>query len=450
MTRTAGPAPARDASRARSAVAGLAAAVLSVRPLVGGMEVPVRVPVLGGVPLPDAQRAALATLLDRVARGAGVPGLVLARDGGTGVFERVVGERLALADVAADIDAAGIDTAGIDTDGIDVDGIVADAVAAGFDVVFGKERAVSADGVPLDVYSGGPADGEAVVLVPACGMPASLAEPWLRRLARDRRVLTWESRGLFGGPEGDENTGDGSGDDGWAVDTGSQAADLVAVLDHHGVDRAHVVGLCGGAVIALAAAADRPERVASLSLWHGAYTLAGDSPRTRFQNDLIELMGLAAASRAAARSVQAAFSQVALADAPAGLAHLVLHPFVSADRLHRYCRLNGTLARTDVAGYLPRVHQPALVVTGEHDRTAHPEGSRRVAAGLRRGSLRLDDHTDHAALFADEAAIEAAVGFIDSAGRCRPNRGQVHRAGVGDRGAADRDGPGRDAPEERG
>ena len=447
MTRTAGPAPARDASRARSAVAGLAAAVLSVRPLVGGMAAPVRVPVLGAA-LPDGRWAALAALLDRVARGAGVPGLVLARDGGVGVFERVVGERLALADVAAAL--PGIDADGIGPDAIDVDGIVADAVAAGFDAVFGKERAVSADGVPLDVYSGGPADGEAVVLVPACGMPASLAEPWLRRLARDRRVLTWESRGLFGGPEDGDDTGGGGGDDGWAVDTGSQAADLVAVLDHHGVERAHVVGLCGGAVIALAAAADRPERVASLSLWHGAYTLAGDSPRTRFQNDLIELMGLAAASRAAARSVQAAFSQVALADAPAGLAHLVLHPFVSADRLHRYCRLNGTLARTDVAGYLPRVHQPALVVTGEDDRTAHPEGSRRVAAGLRRGSLRLDEHTDHAALFADAAAIEAAVEFIERAGRCRPNRGQVHRAVVGDRGAADRDGPGRDAPEERG
>ena len=445
MTRTAGPAPARDASRARSAVAGLAAAVLSVRPLVGGMAAPVRVPVPGPA-LPEEQWAALAELLDRVAQGAGVPGLVLARGSEGGVFERVVGERLALGDVAAALP-------GIDPD--EIDEIVVDTVAAGFDAVFGKARAISADGVPLDVYAGGPADGEAVVLVPACGMPASLVEPWLRRLARDRRVLTWESRGLFGGPADGEDTGGadtdgGTGDDGWAVDTGSQAADLVAVLDHHGVERAHVVGLCGGAVIALAAAADRPERVASLSLWHGAYTLAGDSPRTRFQNDLIELMGLAASSRAAARSVQAAFSQVALADAPAGLAHLVLHPFVSADRLHRYCRLNGTLARTDVAGYLPRVHQPALVVTGEHDRTAHPEGSRRVAAGLRRGSLRLDEHTDHAALFADAAAIEAAVEFIERAGRCRPNRGRVPRAGVGDRGAADRDGPGRDAPEERG
>ena len=45
-------------------------------------------------------------------------------------------------------------------------------------------------------------------------------------------------------------------------------------MDHGGVATAHVIGLCDGAVIALAAAAQRPERVASLSLWHGTYGFA--------------------------------------------------------------------------------------------------------------------------------------------------------------------------------
>ncbi len=440
MTTPPGPAPAWDAPRARRAVARLATAALSVRPLVEGMDTPVRIAAVGRTAPSARQWGVLEALLDRVARRTGVPGLVLSRDTATGVFERVVGERLALADVAADLGA--LDGRGLPAV---VDPVVADAVAESFDVVFGKDRAPSAGGVTLDVYGGGPADGEAVVLVPACGMPAALAEPWMHHLSRDRRVLTWESRGLFGGA--------GPGDGDRAVDTAAQAADLVAVMDHYGVARAHLVGLCGGAVIALAAAADRPERVASLSLWHGAYAFAGGSPRTRFQNDLIELMALAAGSRAAARSVHAAFSQVALADAPAGLAHLVLHPFVNAERLYRYCRLNGTLARTDVDGYLPRVRQPALVVTSESDRTAHPQGSRRVADGLRHGSLHLDAHGDHASLFADRASMAVAVEFIErsGAGRCRPNRGQARRVGVGDRGPAGRDGTARDGrPEECG
>src|SRR5258708_39453800 len=101
-------------------------------------------------------------------------------------------------------------------------------------------------------------------------MPAALAESWMRYLAHDHRVLAWEGRGLFG-------AGGCPGD--YAVDTAAQAADLFTVMDHYGVYRAHVVGLCGGAVIALAASALEPGRISSLSLWHGAYELASGSPR---------------------------------------------------------------------------------------------------------------------------------------------------------------------------
>jgi pimeloyl-ACP methyl ester carboxylesterase len=285
----------------------------------------------------------------------------------------------------------------------DVDRVTAEVMADSFDVFFQKDSTISPDGLPLNVYGAGP-DGEAVVLVPACGMPAALAESWMRYLARDRRVLAWESRGLFGaaGQYGD-----------YAVDAAAQAADLFAVMDHYGVSSAHVVGLCGGAVIALAAAASEPDRIRSLSLWHGAYELASGSPRTKFQNDLIELMAIAAHSRAAARSVQATFCQVALSSTPADLAHLVLYPYASPELFYRYCRLNGTLARTDVEPYLTRVKQPALVVTSEDDETAHPQGSRQVAAGLENARLRVETHGDHSSLFhADDTLMRVAADFI--------------------------------------
>jgi pimeloyl-ACP methyl ester carboxylesterase len=277
-------------------------------------------------------------------------------------------------------------------------------VVDGFDGYFHKQRAVSSDGLPLNVYSGGPG-GEPVVVVPACGMPAALAESWMRFLARGHRVLAWESRGLFGAAH--RRAAD------FAVDTEAQATDLFAVMDHCGVARAHVVGLCGGAVIALAAAARAPERIASLSLWHGAYELGHGSPRTQFQNDLIELMAIAAQSRAAARSVQATFCQVALTNTPAELAHLVLYPYANAELFYRYCRLNGTLARTDVERYLPQVRQPTLVVTSEDDATAHPHGSRQVAAALRHARLRVEPHGDHASLFrAGNPLMQVAADFI--------------------------------------
>lgn len=394
-------------AHARTAVARLAASVLSVKPLVAGLAGPVRVvPVPGEGAEPPAGRPGrgqsrlgrddLRRLLDRVAGTAGVAGLALAPElapDEVDVFERVVSDRLALADLAG---LPALPDA-------DVDRVVAEAVAGSFDVVFHQDTAVAADGMPLRVYAAGSGD-EAVVVVPACGMPAALAESWMRVVARDRRVLAWESRGLFGA--------DGCRDD-YAVDTETQAGDLFTVLDHYGVSRAHVIGLCGGAVIGLAAAAARPSRISSLSLWHGAYAFAGGSPRTRFQHDLIELMVLAARSRAAARSVQAAFCRMALTTTPAEQAHLVLYPYTNPDLFYRYCRLNGALAMTDVDGYLPRVGQPALVVTSEDDQTAHPQGSRQVADGLPNGRLRVEPHGDHSTLFrSGNPLTRVAVDFI--------------------------------------
>lgn len=392
-------------SRTRKAIGRLVTSVLSVKPVAGGLAMPIRVvPLARDTAVPRASWSArqwgqLGELLDRVSRQAGVAGLTLSRNTALDdlqVFERVISDRLALAELADSVTA-------VPEDLKDVDQVVAEMMADSFEVFFRKENTISADGLPLNVYGAGPG-GEAVVLIPACGMPAALAESWMRFLARDRRVLAWESRGLFGavGHHGD-----------CAVDTAAQAADLFSVMDHYGVSSAHVVGLCGGAVIALAAAASEPDRISSLSLWHGAYEFASGSPRTKFQNDLIELMAIAAHSRAAARSVQTAFCQVALTNIPADLAHLVLYPYATPELFYQYCRLNGALARTDVGQYLTKVKQPTLVVTSQDDETAHPQGSRQVAGGLQNARLRVEPHGDHASLFhADNALMQVAVDFM--------------------------------------
>lgn len=392
--------------RARKAIARLATSVRSVKPLVEGLAVPIRVvPVARDSAVPPADWSAgqwgeLDRLLDRVARQAGVAGLTLSQNvafDDLQVFERVVSNRLALAELANSVTAVPEDLLN------EVDQVAAETVEDSFDVFFQKEIIVSSDEVPLNVYSAG-LGGEAVVLVPACGMPAALAESWMRFLARDRRVLAWESRGLF-------SAADYHGD--YAVDLAAQAADLFTVMDHYGVSSAHVVGLCGGTVIALAAAAGQPDRISSLSLWHGAYAFASGCPKTRHQHDLIELMAIAAHSRAAARSVQAAFCQMALTSTPAEVAHLVLYPYANPELFYRYCRLNGRLATTDVGQYLKRVLQPTLVVTSEDDETAHPQGSKQVADGLRNARLRVEPHGDHSSLFhADNTLMQVAVDFI--------------------------------------
>jgi pimeloyl-ACP methyl ester carboxylesterase len=404
--------------RARTAIARLTTSVLSVKPLAEALAGPIRVvPTARDAAGPPAgwsaaRWRATGDLLARVARPAGVPGLTVSADvalDDVTIFERVISERLSLVDFWDSAPAVPLDR--LD----EVDRIAVETAADGFDAVFHREGIVApGDGVPLTAYCAG-RGGETVVFVPACGMPAALAQPWLRFLARDRRVVSWESRGMFGATDHPDD---------YDVDLETQAADLFTVMDHYGVSSADVIGLCGGAVIALAAAAGQPGRISSLSLWHGAYAFASGSPRTRFQHDLIELMAIAAQSRAAARSVQATFCQVALTNAPADLAHFVLYPYATPELFYRYCRLNFSLASTDVGQYLTRVKQPTLVVTSEDDVTAHPQGSRQLADGLPNARLRVEAHGDHSSLFqAETTLMRVAVEFIAQ----RPSTTDCHR-----------------------
>jgi pimeloyl-ACP methyl ester carboxylesterase len=54
--------------------------------------------------------------------------------------------------------------------------------------------------------------------------------------------------------------------------------DAIGVLDHHGVERAHLLGMSGGAAMAQLLALDHPERVATLILASSTPSDGGDHP----------------------------------------------------------------------------------------------------------------------------------------------------------------------------
>src|SRR6266545_432437 len=270
-------------------------------------------------------------------------------------------------------------------------------------------RTVPVDGTRVRTYAAGEPGRPAVVLASACGMPAALCQPWMRFLAAGHRVVTWETRGLFG------ELGSGADFDALAYDLDAQAADLLAVMDHYGLPDAHVMGLCGGAVIALRAAARQPERVTSLSLWHGDFS-GTPGPTTSHQDNLKALMGMAVQSREDAAAINEALAQTALAAVPANVAHLVVYPYATAELFYRYCVLTGATMTTDISELLPLVRQPGLVVTSEDDHTAHPGGSHQVAARLPRAALRVEPHGDHISVFGAEPRLQRILtDFLRSA-----------------------------------
>lgn len=97
--------------------------------------------------------------------------------------------------------------------------------------------------------------GEPVLLLHpgfiADGMRPLLDEPSLQAF----RLIAYHRRGY-----GDSERAAGQ------VSIRDQAADALGLLDALGVDRAHFVGMSLGAVVAIQAALDAPERVATLSL----------------------------------------------------------------------------------------------------------------------------------------------------------------------------------------
>ncbi|MFC7309262.1 alpha/beta fold hydrolase [Streptomyces monticola] len=235
------------------------------------------------------------------------------------------------------------------------------------------------DGALLHAFSAGDRHRPAVVIAPACGMPVALSDPWISALAAHAYVLTWETRCLAAS---DPHTSDDAlvpdDFDTLGHDAATQANDLLTVLDHFGVERAHAAGFCGGAVLALQAAAAQPGRFSSLSLWHGDFPLL-DAATTAHQRNLNAILAMAAASRDTAAELLTMLRQLISSQAPPHLAELLLHPYASAERFHRYSKLNTALTTTDLAPLLPRITVPALVVTAATDATTHPAGSRAAA-----------------------------------------------------------------------
>lgn len=393
-------------------VTRLAEAVISLRPLIDVLPPPIRL--ISGNRLRDAGGlpglSLSLELLNRIASRLGAPAFELwAGEPERSMFARVVTNRLALG-AAPGRELSSSDTAAVDA-AVDIDALVDQAVARSFDAYCDRAETLSTGGVLLNLFAAGDPSRTAVVIASICGMPARLCEPWIRRLAEEYFVITWETRGLFGRSSLSSNSAH-------ALDCSveAQTMDAFAAMDHFGVRSAHFIGMCGGALIALRAAAQAPDRVSSLSLWHGDLDLGSSCPKTSHQRDLQALMAMATEQRISPRDLHAVLCQAVSAHVPDDLGPSILYPYARPDLLFTYCRLNGAIMRTSAAPCLPLIRQPALVVTSEADDTAHPDASKRVAAALPHAALRVEQSGNHISLFRGPAhLLQRASDFIREA-----------------------------------
>jgi pimeloyl-ACP methyl ester carboxylesterase len=279
------------------------------------------------------------------------------------------------------------------------------AVAAG-DAV-GMTVPVGADPqgtiIELDVHDQGPRDAEVVLLVAGLGMQrtawspellATLHEAGYRTVAADNRDCGRST--ILPGSPADLPVGA----DGWPEAPYSLAAmarDLVALLGQLGVDRAHVIGISMGGMIAQHLAGNHPELVTSLT---SLMSTTGQRGVGATHESVRFVLGTPAPTERGAYLEHA--SRVALAIGSPGHvdAHRVrasaevsyargIHPQGTARQLFA---IRGDGDRTPLVG---TISAPTLVVHGTADPLIDVSGGHATAAAIPDAAIRIIDGLGH-------------------------------------------------------
>lgn len=237
-----------------------------------------------------------------------------------------------------------------------------------------------------------PADAPVVVLSGSLGATHAMWDPQVPALAQHFRVVRYDTRGHGGSPV---PAGPYSIDD--------LADDLLGLLDHLGVERAHLVGLSLGGMTALRLAARDPERVDRLVVlctsallgpaqgWHDRAATVRARGTGAVAEPVVERWFTAAYRRSHPDVFEAARAMVA--DQPP----------------EGYASCCEAIAAMDLTADLPHITAPTLAVAGADDPATPPEHLERIAASVKDGRLLVVPHAAHLASQEQVEVVNRAV-----------------------------------------
>jgi 3-oxoadipate enol-lactonase len=188
------------------------------------------------------------------------------------------------------------------------------------------------------------------------------------------------------------------------------ALDVVRVLRGLGVERAHVVGLSLGGMVAQQLALDYPTSVASLVL---ADTVCGTPPEFR--------EAMRAALQFIEDSSMAEVAQARITNAFSDAVDPVMRGYL-IDRVARndkpaYVRSARAAFGFSACDRLSEIHAPTLVVVGDADRVTPPPLSEDLAARIRGARLARIPNAGHISNMEQPAAFNRVVlEFLSAAG----------------------------------
>jgi 3-oxoadipate enol-lactonase len=229
---------------------------------------------------------------------------------------------------------------------------------------------VEIDGLNIAYRVDGADTAEAVVLINSLGTNLSMWDPQMDELARHFRVIRYDCRG-HGESDVPHNPA--------TIDR--LGADLIALLDHMNLERAHLCGLSLGGITALWVAIYHAERVGR-AVFANASARFGTTQSWDERIRTVRAGGMAAVSEAVVgRFLGAPFR----AERPDEARRIL--DMVEATPAEGYLAVCAALRDADLRDVVSRIRAPALIIAGELDQSAPPRQSEELHTAIEGSEL---------------------------------------------------------------
>ncbi len=238
----------------------------------------------------------------------------------------------------------------------------------------------------------GPADAPAVVLSSSLGTTTAVWDRQVAELARSFRVIRYDLRGHGSSPVPPG-----------PYDISDLGADIVALLDRLGVERADLAGLSIGGMASMWVAAFAPGRVRRLVLC---------STSARFDRPDVYAERAAAvrangSASVAAPAVMRWFTPGFIERRPDVVARM--EAMVGATPAEGYAACCEVVARTDLRPILSSIAAPTLLIAGRGDVATPPANAHRIAACVPHARVVEVDDAGHIATIEQPARVTSLI-----------------------------------------